>query len=66
MSKLFISTTIPYVNGDPHIGHALEYVQTDAVARYQRFLGNDVYFLSGTDENSLKNVQAAEKANKSI
>jgi methionyl-tRNA synthetase len=57
----FISTAIPYVNAKPHIGHALEYIQTDAMARYQRLLGKDVFFLSGTDENSLKNVQAAEK-----
>lgn len=60
----YISTTIPYVNGDPHIGHALEYIQTDVIARYQRLIGSDVFFLSGTDENSLKNVQAAEKAGK--
>lgn len=58
----YISTAIPYVNAKPHIGHALEYIQTDAIARYQKLLGRDVFFLSGTDENSLKNVQAAEKA----
>ena len=62
----YISTAIPYVNAKPHIGHALEYVQTDAIARYQRLLGKDVFFLSGTDENSLKNVQAAEKAGKPV
>lgn len=56
----FISTSIPYVNGRPHVGHALEYVQTDAYARFHRQQGEDVYFLSGSDENSLKNVQAAE------
>ncbi|PIZ96270.1 MAG: methionine--tRNA ligase [Candidatus Magasanikbacteria bacterium CG_4_10_14_0_2_um_filter_33_14] len=65
-NKYYISTAIPYVNGKPHIGHALEYIQTDAVARYQRLLGKDVFFLSGTDENSLKNVQAAEKAGKDV
>src|SRR3989339_2237119 len=65
-NKYYISTAIPYVNGKPHIGHALEYIQTDAVARYQRLLGKDVFFLSGTDENSLKNVQAAEKADKGV
>lgn len=64
--KFFITTTIPYVNGDPHVGHALEYVETDAMARYRRMLGEDVYFLSGTDENSLKNVQAAEKAGQPV
>lgn len=63
MSKsIFISTSIPYVNAFPHIGHALEFVQTDVITRYQRLLGNDVFFLSGTDENALKNVQSAKKA----
>lgn len=58
--KFFITTAIPYVNGSPHLGHALEYIQADVIARAQRLLGNDVYFLNGADENSLKNVQAAE------
>src|SRR4051812_37613549 len=56
----FISTAIPYVNARPHIGFALEIVQTDTFARYHRQRGEDVYFLTGSDENSLKNVQAAE------
>ena len=38
MDKYYISTAIPYVNGKPHVGHALEYVQADAMARYQRLL----------------------------
>ncbi len=58
----YITTSIPYVNARPHIGHALEDVQADALARYQRLNGRDVWFLSGTDENSLKNVRAAEQA----
>jgi len=57
----YISTAIPYVNAKPHIGHALEYIQTDAIARYERLMNKDVFFLTGSDENSLKNVQAAEK-----
>lgn len=57
----YITTAIPYVNGVPHMGHALEYTLTDAVARYHRLRGRDVRFQTGTDENSLKNVQAAEK-----
>jgi methionyl-tRNA synthetase len=61
MKKVFISTAIDYVNGVPHIGHALEKIQADALARHHRALGDDVFFLSGTDENSLKNVQSAEK-----
>lgn len=60
-SASFISTTIPYVNARPHIGHALEYVQSDAYARHLATRGKDVFFLSGSDENSLKNVLAAER-----
>ena len=59
--KFYITTAIDYVNADPHLGHALEKIQTDVLARYQRFLGNDVFFLTGSDENSLKNVQAAQE-----
>lgn len=62
MKKFYITTAIPYVNANPHIGFALELVQADALARIHRQLGDDVFFLTGVDENSLKNVQAAEKA----
>lgn len=62
MSKYFISTAVPYINSDPHIGFALELVQADVLARYQRLLEKDVFFVTGTDENALKNVQSAEKA----
>ncbi len=61
MSKFYITTAIPYVNGKPHIGHTLEFVQTDVIARARRLQGDDVLFLTGSDENSLKNVRAAEK-----
>ncbi len=54
-----ITTAIPYVNARPHLGFALEIVLTDALARFQRLRGRDVWFLTGTDENSLKNVQVA-------
>lgn len=64
--KFYITTAIPYVNARPHIGHALEFVQVDALARYHRLLGKDVLTLSGSDENALKNVQAAEKAGMEI
>src|SRR5258708_251599 len=60
MNKFYITTAIPYVNGKPHIGHALEFVQTDTIARFHRLQGNDVVLLTGSDENSLKNVRAAE------
>src|SRR5439155_10947973 len=53
---------IPYVNGDPHLGHALEFVQADVLARHRRRRGDDVRFLSGTDDNALKNVDAAAAA----
>lgn len=67
MSKPFyITAAIPYVNASPHIGHALEFVQVDVIARYHRQVGEKVIALTGSDENALKNVQAAEKANKSI
>ena len=58
----FITTAIPYVNAAPHVGHALEFVQADAIARVHRLLGDETCLLSGGDENALKNVQAAEKA----
>jgi methionyl-tRNA synthetase len=60
--KFYVTNAIPYVNAPPHLGHALEFVQTDAIARYHRLRGEDVYYLSGADENALKNVLAAEKA----
>ncbi len=61
MQKFYITTAIPYVNASPHIGHALEFVEADALARFYRLAGREVYFLTGADENSLKNVLAAEK-----
>jgi methionyl-tRNA synthetase len=60
-STSFLSTTIPYVNAYPHLGHALEYVQSDAYVRHMRRSGVDTFFVSGSDENSLKNVLAAER-----
>jgi methionyl-tRNA synthetase len=64
--KFYITSAIPYVNSLPHVGHALEFVQTDAIARYHRLLGEEVLMLSGGDENALKNVQAAEKAGEEV
>ncbi|MDX9971962.1 MAG: methionine--tRNA ligase [FCB group bacterium] len=57
----FVSTAIPYVNAKPHIGFGFELIQTDAYARYLRLTGRDTFFLTGTDENSLKNVRAAQE-----
>lgn len=58
----YITTTIPYVNARPHLGFALELVQADTLARHHRQRGREVRLLSGTDDNSLKNVLAAEAA----
>lgn len=66
MKKVFISTSIPYVNAAPHLGHAMEFIQADVLARRHRLMGDEVFFLSGSDENSLKNVQSAEKAGVSV
>jgi methionyl-tRNA synthetase len=62
MTATYITTTIPYVNARPHIGHALELVQADVLARHRRGRGEPVRFQSGTDDNSLKNVLAAQAA----
>jgi methionyl-tRNA synthetase len=61
MKKFYITTAIDYVNAPVHLGHSLEKVQADVLARYHRNLGEDVFFLTGTDENAQKNVLAAEK-----
>ncbi|WP_156678744.1 methionine--tRNA ligase [Sphingomonas profundi] len=55
----YITTAISYPNGRPHIGHAYEVIATDAIARYHRLAGRDVFFLTGTDEHGLKMAQAA-------
>jgi methionyl-tRNA synthetase len=57
--RVYISTTIPYVNAPAHLGHALELVQADVLARHHRLAGDEVRFQTGTDDNSLKNVLAA-------
>jgi methionyl-tRNA synthetase len=62
MSKFYLHSAIPYVNAAPHIGHAQEFVYGDTIARFQKLLGNEVFYLCGADENALKIVQAAEKA----
>jgi methionyl-tRNA synthetase len=64
--KYYITCAIPYVNAKPHVGHALEFVQGDVLARYHRLLGEDVILLSGGDENALKNVQAAEVVSEEV
>ncbi len=60
----YITTAIAYPNGKPHIGHAYEAIATDAIARFQRLMGRDVCFLTGTDEHGLKMDQTARAAGK--
>jgi methionyl-tRNA synthetase len=65
MSRQFLTTPIYYVNARPHLGHAYTTIIGDALARWHRLLGDEVYFLTGTDEHGLKIQQAAEAAGKS-
>ena len=58
----YITTAIAYPNGAPHIGHAYEAIATDAIARFMRLDGYDVFFLTGTDEHGIKMLQTAAKA----
>ena len=62
MARFYVTTPIYYVNDVPHIGHAYTTVTADALARWHRLLGDDVFFLTGTDEHGLK-VQRAAEAN---
>ena len=64
MRKFYITSSLPYVNSPGHIGHALELIQVDVLARYHRILGDDVFFLTGTDEHGAKIVRAAKEAGK--
>ncbi|MDO8600339.1 MAG: methionine--tRNA ligase [bacterium] len=57
--KFYITTAIDYVNAKPHIGHALEKIQADVLARYRRLKGDEVWFLTGTDEHGAKIARAA-------
>jgi methionyl-tRNA synthetase len=64
--KFYITTTLPYVNADPHIGFALEIVQADAIARYRRTLGDDIFFNTGTDEHGIKIYRKALEEKKEV
>ena len=59
MPKFYLTTAIDYANGDPHLGHAFEKIGADAIARYHRLLGDDVWFLIGMDEHGQKVAQTA-------
>lgn len=63
--KFYITTAIDYVNAPPHLGHSLEKIQADILARYARSRGRNVWFLTGTDEHGTKIARAAEEAKQS-
>ncbi len=60
-NKFYITTTLPYVNADPHIGFASEIVRVDIIARYRKLMGDDVFFNTGTDEHGLKIHRKAQE-----
>lgn len=60
MAKFYLTTTLPYINSEPHIGFALEIVRADALARSRRLAGDEVFFNTGTDEHGLKIWRKAE------
>ena len=62
----YLTTSVPYVNAAPHLGHALEFVQADTLARHRRLRGEPVRLLTGTDDNALKNVTAARAAGQEV
>jgi methionyl-tRNA synthetase len=62
MPRFYLTTAIDYANGDPHLGHALEKIGADAICRFHRQLGDDVWFLTGMDEHGQKVAQTAEAA----
>ncbi|MBI5729317.1 MAG: methionine--tRNA ligase [Candidatus Magasanikbacteria bacterium] len=65
-NTFYLTTAIPYANASPHIGFALEILYADVMARYQRLLGHDVYFLTGTDEHGQKMLKTAKEMNKPV
>lgn len=60
----YITTTLPYVNAEPHLGHALEFVRADIIARYKKLMGFEVFFNTGTDEHGLKIYRKAQEQGK--
>ena len=61
--SFYITTTLPYVNAPLHMGHALEFVRADTIARYKKLIGDDVYFNTGTDEHGIKIYEKAKENN---
>jgi methionyl-tRNA synthetase len=64
--SVYITTTLPYVNSDPHVGFAMEIIRADALARYYTSLGHEVFFNTGTDEHGQKLLADATKAGKDV
>ena len=62
MTRFYISTPIYYINAEPHLGHAYTTMVADAIARAHRLMGDEVFFLTGTDEHGQKVERAAQKA----
>src|SRR6185369_1511677 len=62
VSRFYITTPIYYINAEPHLGHAYTTMVADAVARAHRLMGDDVFFLTGTDEHGQKVERAAQKS----
>ena len=62
MPPFYVTTPIYYINAEPHLGHAYTSMVADAIARSRRLLGDDVFFLTGTDEHGQKVERAAQKA----
>src|SRR5215218_10326786 len=62
MARFYITTPIYYNNAEPHLGHAYTTMVADAIARSRRLMGDDVFFLTGTDEHGQKVERAAQKA----
>jgi len=65
-NSFYLTTTLPYVNSDPHIGFAFELVSSDSIARYKRLVGKEVFFSTGTDEHGQKIFEASQKDNQDV
>ena len=65
-NKFYVTTAIVYTNAPPHLGHALEFIQADVLARYHRMIGDSTWFLTGTDEHGATVVRGAEKAGRGV
>jgi methionyl-tRNA synthetase len=63
MKPFYITTTLPYVNAEPHIGHAMEFIRADIIARHKKLSGFDVFFNTGTDEHGIKIYKKAQELN---